>query len=1210
MTALRLNRDALRKALSMALLFVIVFGPFFPMASDMAYAMEPNGLDSEYDGGIPSGPQSIPGCPAGRECGVFYKTPGSVLDPGYGIGVRSICETSGQICREQGYEDVVCSPIAWSKAEWDSPHDNYQRDYVNGQWTTYGAWGGNDEYWTKITCHKTPTPVDVCSNIDGNQETVPEGYSASGGVCTAIDQTPIGFLDSASCSVINGWSIDKDTPDQSIGVHIYKDGPAGQGVFVTDAQANIERPDVNQSEGVSGNHGFSIATPDSLKDGVSHTIYVYGMNSNPADPHSNNGLLGNSGSTATQHVVNCAPPVVVTPAPSVNVSAASVSVTAGGSIPISSRATGQGLTHHGLEVCSTAGNCPADTSFGNWVNVGANNPPSNSGTDDLSVNVPFPNAGAYYVRAYASNNGGQSYVYVAPAQWVTVTVAPVGTNAPATITSFTVSTTSIAQGQTFSWSGTAVKGSANIARYRAYVVGSQGGVWTTAENPNSISFNNPSISTAQNANSFYNGVGSYTLRFEVEDANGLVAREDRTFVITAPVVSGPTITAHTVSATSTTIGQTFSWSGSAVKGSADIARYRAFVVGSQGGVWTAATDPNSVSFNNPSISTAQNANSFYNGAGSYTLRFEVEDVNGLTVASDRPFTVLPPGGGTQNNPPVITAFNVAPISLAQGGTISMSGSAMRGTAPIVRYRAYVVGSQGGAWIAATSSDAVSFSDAAVSTAQNPLSFFGGAGTYTLRFEVEDQNGLIDTEDRTVTLTSTGGGTGTSTPTGTFTVTPTSGLTTSEAGATAAFTVVLNAAPIAHVTFPVASSDTTEGTIGLTTSLVFSPSNWNVPQTVVVTGVDDAIADGNVAYSVVIGTSTSSDINWNGVSGQTVSLTNTDNEVAPQTGNTGGGSGGGGGGGGGGPCFGFNCPSTTTGGAATTTIPNDIWIILDGATNQGGSTASAGPTGPEQVCPRDNFIQTFLRIGRDNNPNEVRKLKYFLNTYEGANLPVDGVFDTATESAVKALQAKYAGEILAPWGVTEPTGIVYLTTTRYINRVFCSNNPDYRGDADIKDILDNSVLYPTTTNPEDFEGVIGQATTTPPDLSNIAGVFGSLSQRLRDALKDIPWYQFLILILIFIGGGYIMAGAFKKDIDSKELYLYLIRGASVLAVGTVLNVLNTVSFILSPSWFTDKTGLGLSWLLSLDAINLLVIIALCLGLLVSLYRKIARLEGKV
>ena len=46
-----------------------------------------------------------------------------------------------------------------------------------------------------------------------------------------------------------------------------------------------------------------------------------------------------------------------------------------------------------------------------------------------------------------------------------------------------------------------------------------------------------------------------------------------------------------------------------------------------------------------------------------------------------------------------------------------------------------------------------------------------------------------------------------------------------------------------------SSDTTEGTVG-PASLTFTTANWNMAQTVTVTGVDDAVVDGDVAYTIV------------------------------------------------------------------------------------------------------------------------------------------------------------------------------------------------------------------------------------------------------------------------------------------------------------------------------------------------------------------------
>lgn len=109
------------------------------------------------------------------------------------------------------------------------------------------------------------------------------------------------------------------------------------------------------------------------------------------------------------------------------------------------------------------------------------------------------------------------------------------------------------------------------------------------------------------------------------------------------------------------------------------------------------------------------------------------------------------------------------------------------------------------------------------------------------------------------------------------VSPTSGLQTTEAGGTAQFTVVLNSAPAADVFIAVTSSDTTEG-LPSVSQLIFTPNNWNIPQTVTVTGVDDALIDGNVAYSIIMSNTVSADLNWLGVNVPNVSLRNLDNDT--------------------------------------------------------------------------------------------------------------------------------------------------------------------------------------------------------------------------------------------------------------------------------------------------------------------------------------------
>jgi len=112
----------------------------------------------------------------------------------------------------------------------------------------------------------------------------------------------------------------------------------------------------------------------------------------------------------------------------------------------------------------------------------------------------------------------------------------------------------------------------------------------------------------------------------------------------------------------------------------------------------------------------------------------------------------------------------------------------------------------------------------------------------------------------------------------ITVTPALGLSTDESGATDTFTVVLNSEPTANVTIPLSSSDPDEVTVA-PAMLVFTPANWNAPQTVTVTGVDDPIADGNQVVSILTAAATSTDANYDGRDAANVEVTNIDNDSA-------------------------------------------------------------------------------------------------------------------------------------------------------------------------------------------------------------------------------------------------------------------------------------------------------------------------------------------
>ncbi len=108
------------------------------------------------------------------------------------------------------------------------------------------------------------------------------------------------------------------------------------------------------------------------------------------------------------------------------------------------------------------------------------------------------------------------------------------------------------------------------------------------------------------------------------------------------------------------------------------------------------------------------------------------------------------------------------------------------------------------------------------------------------------------------------------------VTPTSGLTTTEQGTNASFSVFLNRQPTADVVIAVSSSNAAEG-LASTNSLTFTADNWNTPQTVTVTGVPDFRKDGDKAFTVVLAVATSADLTYGGINPPDVSVVNIDTD---------------------------------------------------------------------------------------------------------------------------------------------------------------------------------------------------------------------------------------------------------------------------------------------------------------------------------------------
>jgi VCBS repeat-containing protein len=142
---------------------------------------------------------------------------------------------------------------------------------------------------------------------------------------------------------------------------------------------------------------------------------------------------------------------------------------------------------------------------------------------------------------------------------------------------------------------------------------------------------------------------------------------------------------------------------------------------------------------------------------------------------------------------------------------------------------------------------------------------GQSVTDRFTYQISDSLGRVSSAEVTVVVTGDR-----------VVVSPAGGLVTTEAGGAATFSVVLAVAPTSDVTITPASSDSSEGSVS-PAALVFTPANWNIAQTVTVTGVDDFLVDGTVGYSISL-SSSSADTAFESLPIPPVSVVNTDNDA--------------------------------------------------------------------------------------------------------------------------------------------------------------------------------------------------------------------------------------------------------------------------------------------------------------------------------------------
>ncbi len=138
------------------------------------------------------------------------------------------------------------------------------------------------------------------------------------------------------------------------------------------------------------------------------------------------------------------------------------------------------------------------------------------------------------------------------------------------------------------------------------------------------------------------------------------------------------------------------------------------------------------------------------------------------------------------------------------------------------------------------------------------------------------------------------------------------------------------------------------------------------------------------------------------------------------------------------------PTTTIMGAyrnVASIAGNRLGSGIDGkpfAPVTGEATVTLGGGGAVLGAAVDCSLAVSQTLTRGMVSAEVAKLQRFLNT-QGATLPGTSFFGPMTHAAVSAFQTRYAADILAPIGLTNPTGTVGGMTIKKIKALACAGS---------------------------------------------------------------------------------------------------------------------------------------------------------------------------
>lgn len=196
---------------------------------------------------------------------------------------------------------------------------------------------------------------------------------------------------------------------------------------------------------------------------------------------------------------------------------------------------------------------------------------------------------------------------------------------------------------------------------------------------------------------------------------------------------------------------------------------------------------------------------------------------------------------------------------------------------------------------------------------------------------------------------------------------------------------------------------------------------------------------------------------------------------------------------------------------------------------GGGSRSGGRIAVPEPYTCGILLHKFIKYGQANDRLEVIKLQIFLRVFEGfTNLRVTGVYDLPTYRAVEIFQKRYSQDVLGPWGITDSTGYVFITTRLAINNIFCGRST--ANDLDLRNFYreyeeatgetlvltpalddgttdDGYTLAPATTT----EATTTEATSTP--VVKRSWLMAGLGGLLDFVGDNLCWLLNLLLLLI-------------------------------------------------------------------------------------------------